>query len=54
MRRFTLFFALLLSITLGAVAQNVAENPTTFDDLQSGYYVMQRKTSQAKQSMKAQ
>lgn len=40
MRRFTLFFALLLSVTLGAVAQNVAENPTTFDDLQSGYYVI--------------
>lgn len=40
MRRFTLFLALLLSVTLGAVAQTVASDPTTFDNLKSGYYVI--------------
>lgn len=37
-RRFTLILAMLLSFTLGAVAQQVASSPTT--DITSGYYVL--------------
>ncbi len=39
-RRFTLILAMLLSFTLGAVAQQVASSPTTIGNLTSGYYVI--------------
>lgn len=40
MRKFTLFLALLFSVVLSAVAQQVASSPTTIDDLTTGYYVL--------------
>lgn len=40
--------ALLLSFTLGAVAQNVASSATTIDALTSGYYVIRAKSNDGK------
>ncbi len=48
MRKITLILTLLLCFTLGAAAQQVAENATTVDALTSGYYVIKVKSNDEK------
>lgn len=48
MKRFSLLMALLLSFTLGAVAQNVASTATSVDALTDGYYVIRVKSNDGK------
>ncbi len=48
MKRFSLLLLLLLSVTFGAVAQQVAKDATSIDTLTSGYYVIRVKSNDGK------